>query len=60
MFSGCKLLKGLNLNTFFNTNNVKDMSFMFIGCSDELIKKIIIKYKNIREEVFKVEEQKDV
>ena len=38
MFSECSSLKELNLNNFnnFNTNNVTDMSFMFMGCLEEL------------------------
>ena len=35
MFSECSSLKELNLNNF-NTNNVTDMSFMFMGCLEEL------------------------
>ena len=51
MFSGCSSLKELNLNNF-NTNNVTDMGAMFYGCSNELIRKIKIQYKNIKEEAF--------
>ena len=32
MFSGCKLLKTLDLSTF-KTNNVKNMTYMFYGCN---------------------------
>ena len=32
IFSGCSLLKELNLNNF-NTDNVTDMSLMFYECS---------------------------
>ena len=31
-FSGCKSLTSIDLSNF-NTNNVKDMSYMFDGCS---------------------------
>ena len=51
MFSECSSLKDLNLNNF-NTNNVTEMGGMFYGCSDELITKIKIHYKNIKEEAF--------
>ena len=47
MFCGCSSLKELNLNNF-NTNNVTYMGDMFFGYSDELIKKIKIKYKYLR------------
>ena len=52
MFSGCSSLKELNPNNF-NTNNVTDMGAMFYGCSNELIRKIKIQYKNIKEEAFR-------
>ena len=52
MFYNCSSLEELNLNNF-NTNNVKYMNGMFNRCSDELIKNIRSKYKNIREEAFK-------
>ena len=32
MFSGCSSLSNSNLS-YFNTNNITDMSFMFDGCS---------------------------
>ena len=51
MFSKCSLLKELNLINF-NTNNVTDMSCMFSGCSEELIKKIRNQYNNIKNEAF--------
>ena len=51
MFRGCSSLKELNLNNF-NTINVKDMSWMFSGCSEELIKKIRNQYNNIKIESF--------
>ena len=52
MFFGCSSLKELNLSNF-NTNNVRDMIKMFYGCSNELIKKIELRYKNIRKEAFR-------
>ena len=51
MFSKCSSLKELNLNNF-NTNNVKDMEYMFEGCSNELIMKIKTQYKNIKKAAF--------
>ena len=51
MFYGCSSLEELNLNNF-NTNKVTDIGSMFYRCSNEFIKKIKIKYKNIREEAF--------
>ena len=51
MFSGCSSLKELNLNNF-NTNNVTEMNGMFLGCSNELIMKIKMQYKNIKEDAF--------
>ena len=51
MFSGCSSLKELNLPNF-NTDNVKDMSKMFYGCSDDLKNKIRLDNKNIRNEAF--------
>ena len=51
MFYECSSLKELNLNNF-NTNNVTNMSWMFYGCSDELIKEIKFKYKNITKDAF--------
>ena len=51
MFSGCSSLKELNLN-IFNINNAA-FDCMFYGCSNELIMKIKIQYKNIRKEAFK-------
>ena len=39
MFSGCSLLKELDISNF-NTNNVNDMIGMFRECSDKLKKKI--------------------
>ena len=51
MSSYCSSLKQLNLNNF-NTNNVFNMNSMFYGCSNELIIKIKIQYKNIKEEAF--------
>ena len=51
MFSGCSLLKELNLANF-NTNNVNDMSYMFEGCSDGLKRKIKSENKNIKDEAF--------
>ena len=53
MFDGCSSLKELNLNNF-NTNNVTNMKNMFYLCSNELIKKIKLRYKNIRKEAFRV------
>ena len=51
MFNGCSSLKELNLNNF-NTNNVTDMGGMFYRCPNDLIMKIKIEYKNIKEEAF--------
>ena len=50
-FVECSSLKELNLNNI-NTNNVTDMYWMFYGCSNELIKKIKIKYKILSKKVF--------
>ena len=52
MFLGCSSLKELNLDNF-NTNKVTSMFAMFSRCSNELIMKIKIQYKNIKEEAFK-------
>ena len=52
MFYGCSSLENIDISNF-NTDNVKDMSSMFLYCSNELIKKIKEKYKNIRDEAFK-------
>ena len=51
MFYGGLSLKELNLNNF-STNNVTNMNYMFFRCSNELIMKIKIQYKNIKEEAF--------
>ena len=51
MFSGCSLLKELNLNNF-NTNNVTYMSGMFSECLKELKLKIKSQFKNFKEEAF--------
>ena len=51
MFFKCSSLKELNLNNF-NTNNVRDMNYMFSGCSNELVMKIKRQYKNIKKEAF--------
>ena len=51
MFYGCSSLKELNL-TNFNTNKVKDMRWMFYGCSDDLKRKIKSENKNIKDEAF--------
>jgi surface protein len=51
MFFECKSLEELNINNF-NPNNEGNMSEMFFGCQNELIKKIKMKYKNIRESAF--------
>ena len=51
MFNECWSLKDLNL-TNFNTNNVNNMWSMFLGCSDDLKKKIKSENKNIRDEAF--------
>ena len=55
MFNGCSSLKELNFINF-NTNNIIEINGMFYGCSDELIKEIKIKYKDIRKEAFEEEE----
>ena len=39
MFKNCSSLKELNISNF-NINNVADMSYMFLGCSNELMEKI--------------------
>ena len=54
MFYECSSLKELNLNNF-NTNNATNMNYMFYECSDELIMKIKTRYKNIKEEAFKID-----
>jgi hypothetical protein len=51
MFFECKSLEELNINNF-NPNHEGNMSEMFFGCQNELIKKIKMKYKNIRESAF--------
>ena len=51
MFNECKSLKKLNLNNF-NTNKVRDISYMFSGCSNSLKMKIKNQYKNIKKEAF--------
>ena len=51
MFRGCSSLKELNLNNF-NTNNITKMECMFDGCSDDLIRKIKLEYKNIKDGAF--------
>ena len=55
MFSGCSPLKEINRYNF-NTNNVTDMSCMFVQCPDELKLKIQSQYKNFKEIAF---EEKD-
>ncbi len=51
LFSRCLTLKKLILPNFHYINAI-EMSHMFNKCSDELIKKIKEKYKNIPEEAF--------
>ena len=51
MFYGCSSLKELEFNTF-NTYKETYMFGMFSNCSNELIKKIKNRYKNIKEEAF--------
>ena len=51
MFFGCSSLKELNLNNF-NTNNVTNMSCMFIGCLDELKLKLKSKFNEFKKEAF--------
>ena len=51
MFYGCSSLKKLEFNTF-NTYNETYMFGMFSNCSNELIKRIKNRYKNIKEEAF--------
>ena len=46
MFDFCSSLKELNLSNF-NTNNVTDMSYMLVGCSDGLFNKIKEQNKSI-------------
>ena len=58
MFYGCSSLKDLDISNF-NTNNVTNMKAMFYGCSDDLIKKIKYKEKNIRNEAFYVNYKED-
>ena len=36
----------------FNSNNVIDMSYMLLGCTNDLKMKIIKKNKDIRDEAF--------
>ena len=51
MFYGCSSLKRLNLNNFI-TNNVNNIHYMFLGCSNELKMKIKTQYKNMRTKAF--------
>jgi surface protein len=51
MFYNCSSLKELNISNF-NTDNVKDMSCMFKGCSKQFQNKIKVQYKNIKKEAF--------
>ena len=51
MFNGCSSLKELNLFNF-DINHKIEISGMFYGCSDELIKEIKFKYKNITKDAF--------
>ena len=48
MFKRCSSLKDINLSNF-NTNNVTDMSRMFIGCEKLTKNNIITKDKRILE-----------
>ena len=43
MFSGCKLLRVLNISNF-NSNNLTNMSLMFFGCSS--LKELNINFSN--------------
>ena len=52
MFFGCKNLNYIDLDTF-NTENIRNMNYMFGDYSNELKTKIKIKYRNIKEEAFK-------
>ena len=60
MFSGCSSLQSIDLSSF-NTTNVNDMSWMFLGCSSlekrnvkigEYGKKIINQYKSYVRKMF--------
>ena len=54
MFSYYSSLEELNLNNV-NINNDTNIYGMFLGCSNELIKKIKTKDKNRKEEAFEDE-----
>ena len=45
MFKGCISLKEINLSNF-NTSNATNMDLIFIGCPDELKKKIKTQIKD--------------
>ena len=51
MFYKCSSLNELNIDKFI-FDNVKDMGGMFFRCKDELKKKIMAKFKEIKMEVF--------
>ena len=51
MFFGCSSLEDLILNNL-NTKKVNNISYMFYGCSYELIMKIKTLYKNIKKSAF--------
>ena len=51
MFYKCKALKDVNIYNF-NVIKISNMNYMFSGCSNELIKKIKSKYKNLKLEAF--------
>ena len=52
MFNTCSALKELNINKF-NINKLVDISGMFKSCSEDLIKKIKNKFKNLGPKAFK-------
>ena len=52
MFNTCSELKELNINKF-NINKLVDISGMFKSCSEDLIKKIKSKFKNLGPKAFK-------
>ena len=56
MFNGCSSLKELNINNF-NTNNVKDMRWMFSKCSNELKLKIKSEFNKFEEKAFEDHEE---
>ena len=55
MFTLCSSLKELNFNNNSNFDNVTNMDYMFLKCSNDLIMKIKTQYKNIKEEAYRNE-----